>query len=152
MIVIRFFDKLFTVVKERTCNWDSIVGVYLLLVPTIYNLTSHLKYSYRNLTTKKPDRNNKNKLITLHMSQIIIPQKVLLLFSKIAVGRLNYLHIVTTELVDFVDQLSVSRYIRQSDTNHQHVFFSLTPGVSGPSLPDHTMGLIGRSTYYAQTQ
>ena len=96
MIVIRFFDKLFTVVKERTCNWDSIVGVYLLLVPTIYNLTSHLKYSYRNLTTKKPDRNNKNKLITLHMSQIIIPQKVLLLFSKIAVGRPNYLHNVTT--------------------------------------------------------
>ena len=30
------------------------------------------------------------------MSQIIIPQKVLLLFSKIAVGRPNYLHNVTT--------------------------------------------------------
>ena len=69
MIVIRFFDKLFTVVKERTCNWDSIVGVYLLLVPTIYNLTSHLKYSYRNLTTKKPDRNN-NKNQTNYITYV----------------------------------------------------------------------------------
>ena len=38
-MVIRFFDKLFTVLKERTCNWDSIfiVRVYLFLGATIYN-------------------------------------------------------------------------------------------------------------------
>ena len=148
MIVIRFFDKLFTVVKERTCNWDSIVGVYLLLVPTIYNLTSRLKYSYWNLNTKKTrqNRNNKNKLITLHMSQIIIPQKVLLLFSKLPLG----VRIISRTSQHNLLTLLINYLYPGTATN---MFFSDShPGSVVPALADHTMGLIGLRTYYAQTQ
>ena len=116
-MVIRFFDKLFTVLKERTCNWDSIfiVRVYLFLGATIYNLTSLLKYSYWNSNSKKPDKTDKtwnNNLIRFitHVSNNYYSTKSVVVIFKIAVGLgPNYLHIVTTQLVDFVDQLSESR-------------------------------------------